>query len=112
MTIFQMLGQSGLLTLLGMAVVFAFIIILIVCMNVLHGVVHALRLDKDEVKPVSKPAAKVSASFNIFIADFIKHWTCRKHICRCHSCSVKRLVRVTDCKFSNSYFSHFNFYLL
>lgn len=61
MTIFQMLGQSGLLTLLGMAVVFAFIIILIVCMNVLYGVVHALRLDKDEVKPVSKPAAKVSA---------------------------------------------------
>lgn len=60
MTIFQMLGQSGLLTLLGMAVVFAFIIILIVCMNVLHGVVHALRLDKDEVKLVSKPAAKVS----------------------------------------------------
>lgn len=61
MTISQMLGQSGLLTLLGMAVVFAFIIILIVCMNVLRCVVHVLKLDKDEVKPVAKAAVKVAA---------------------------------------------------
>lgn len=58
MTISQMLEQSGLLTLLGMAVVFAFIIILIVCMNLLHCVVHAFKLDKDEVKPVAKSAVK------------------------------------------------------
>ncbi len=58
MTISQMLGQSGLLTLLGMAVVFAFIIILVVCMNILHCVVHALKLDKDEVKPAAKAAVK------------------------------------------------------
>ena len=53
-----MLGQSGLLTLLGMAVVFAFIIILIVCMNVLRCVVHALKLDK--VKPAAKAAVKAA----------------------------------------------------
>lgn len=54
MTITQMLGQSGLLTLLGMCVVFSFIIILILCMKLLHIVVHALKLDKEE--PVATPA--------------------------------------------------------
>lgn len=57
MTISEMLVQSGLLTLLGMCVVFSFIIILIICMNLLKVVVHALKLDKDEVKPVVKKAA-------------------------------------------------------
>ncbi len=57
MTISEMLVQSGLLTLLGMCVVFSFIIILIICMNLLKFVVHALKLDKDEVKPVVKKAA-------------------------------------------------------
>ena len=48
MTISQMLNQSGLLTLLGMCVVFAFIVILILCMKLLQIVVHALKLDKDK----------------------------------------------------------------
>lgn len=64
MTIMQMLGQSGLLTLLGMGVVFSFIIILILSMTVLQKVLHALKLDKD--KEVSKvkvaPAATVKAN--------------------------------------------------
>lgn len=46
MTITEMLGQSGLLTLLGMCVVFSFIIILIICMKALQTVLHALKLDK------------------------------------------------------------------
>ena len=46
MTISQMLGQSGLLTLLGMCVVFSFIIILIICMNLLRVAVRAFKLDK------------------------------------------------------------------
>lgn len=50
MTISEMIGQSGLLTLLGLGVVFAFIIILIACMKLLHAVVHALKLDKDDSK--------------------------------------------------------------
>ena len=54
MTITEMLGQSGLLTLLGMCVVFAFIIIMIICMNLLKIVVHALKLDKTEEKPQAK----------------------------------------------------------
>ena len=67
MTISQMLGQSGLLTLLGMGVVFAFLIILILCMHLLHSVLHALKLDKIEnnsksksTAPVSQPAQTVS----------------------------------------------------
>lgn len=50
MTISQMLSQSGLLTLLGMGVVFAFLIIMILGMNLLHFIVHAFKLDKDVKK--------------------------------------------------------------
>ena len=66
MTISEMLSQSGLLTLLGMCVVFAFLIIMILGMNLLHAVIHALKLDKDakpEVKTQSaKPAPSVVSS--------------------------------------------------
>lgn len=48
MTISEMLGQSGILTLLGMAVVFSFLIILIACMNLLRVIVKAFKLDKEE----------------------------------------------------------------
>lgn len=59
MTIVDMLGQSGLLTALGMGVVFSFIIIMIICMYILHAVLHALGKDVDEV--ADKPAASSSA---------------------------------------------------
>lgn len=47
MTISQMLQQSGILTLLGMCVVFSFLIIMILSMNLLRLVVRWLHLDKD-----------------------------------------------------------------
>jgi|WetSurMetagenome_2_1015567.scaffolds.fasta_scaffold718067_1 oxaloacetate decarboxylase (Na+ extruding) subunit gamma len=47
MTITQMLQQSGLLTVLGMGIVFLFIIIMIIVMRVLHTVIHAFHLDND-----------------------------------------------------------------
>ena len=50
MTIAEMLGQSAILTLLGMGVVFSFLIILIGCMNVLRIVVHVVGWDKEEPK--------------------------------------------------------------
>lgn len=59
MTITEMLGQGGLLTLLGMSVVFGFIIILIICMKLLHGFVHLFKLDKEKpTAPVSTAAPK------------------------------------------------------
>ena len=60
MTITEMLGQSGLLTLLGMCVVFSFIIILIICMTIMKAVIHALKLDKDE--PAKTPVASAPAA--------------------------------------------------
>ena len=48
MTISEMLQQSGILTLLGMGVVFAFLIVLIACMHLLHGVIHAFKLDTEK----------------------------------------------------------------
>ena len=65
MTITEMLGQRGLLTLLGMCVVFSFIIIMILGMKLLHVVLHALKLDVD--KPTDSvnavgTSANVSAS--------------------------------------------------
>lgn len=79
MTISEMLGQSGLLTLLGMCVVFGFLIVLIVCMNLLHMVVHALKLDKGAsatTKPktssapvvVTKPVADQGAIIAAIVA--------------------------------------------
>lgn len=63
MTINEMLGQSGLLTLLGMCVVFSFIIILIICMKLLQLAVHAFKLDKQAPEQnASTPSASAPAS--------------------------------------------------
>jgi oxaloacetate decarboxylase gamma subunit len=56
-----MFGQSGILTLLGMAIVFGFLIIMIVSITVVGKIIHALGLDKDlQQKPV--PAASATPS--------------------------------------------------
>jgi oxaloacetate decarboxylase gamma subunit len=47
MTIVEMLGQSGVLTLLGMSVVFGFLIVMIISITLAGKVIHALGLDKD-----------------------------------------------------------------
>jgi oxaloacetate decarboxylase gamma subunit len=62
-----MLEQSGVLTLLGMGIVFGFLVILIISVTVVGKVIHALNLDKDAgavPKPVSSgpsTAAKTTA---------------------------------------------------
>ncbi|HHU36474.1 MAG TPA: OadG family protein [Treponema sp.] len=48
MTIPEMLSQSGTLTLLGLGVVFSFLIILIGCMKLIEIVVRVTGLDKEE----------------------------------------------------------------
>lgn len=58
MTISEMIGQSGILTLLGMGVVFSFLIIMILAMYLLHAILHAVGADKvEEAKPASPQAA-------------------------------------------------------
>jgi oxaloacetate decarboxylase gamma subunit len=58
----DMLGQSGVLTLLGMGIVFSFLVILIVAVTLTGKVIHALALDKDVRQPVKAPAASGPAS--------------------------------------------------
>lgn len=60
MTIVDMLGQSLILTLLGMGVVFAFLIILIICLTLVKHCLHALKLDVEA--PKAQAAAPVSVS--------------------------------------------------
>jgi oxaloacetate decarboxylase gamma subunit len=61
MTIVDMLGQSGILTVLGMGVVFLFIIIMIICMGLVHKIVHALKLDVENEEAVSAAPVAVVA---------------------------------------------------
>jgi len=68
MTITEMLGQSGILTLLGMGVVFAFLVIMIGAMNLLRVLVHAFKLDAEKpetsVQSTSASAPEPVASQN------------------------------------------------
>ena len=62
MSIGEMLGQSAVLTLLGMCVVFSFLIILIGCMNLLRAFIKAKGWDKEEEAAASSaPVAAASA---------------------------------------------------
>ena len=47
MTILEMLGQSGVLAVLGMGIVFSFLLIMVISVTCLGGVVRALGLNKD-----------------------------------------------------------------
>lgn len=69
MTITQMLGQSLILTGLGMGVVFSFLIIMI-CFVLLSGkIIKALKLDKDDKAPQSgAPVANSAAQTNAIVA--------------------------------------------
>ena len=60
MTVLEMFSQSGILTLLGMGVVFFFMIL---AMIALHAVVHALKWDAEPAgeQPVVAPSVSVPA---------------------------------------------------
>jgi oxaloacetate decarboxylase gamma subunit len=62
MTITEMLGQSAILTVLGIGVVFSFLIIMIGAMMLLHAVLHALKLDVNKETAQGASAAKQSAA--------------------------------------------------
>ena len=64
MTIVEMLGQSALLTGLGMGVVFGFLIILIIFMTITSKVIKALGLDKDTPKATAGNASAAPAQNN------------------------------------------------
>ena len=68
MTIAEMLNQSIILTLLGMGVVFSFLIILIGFMNLLRVVVHAAGWDKEEPKADATTAAAPAVDQKAIVA--------------------------------------------
>jgi oxaloacetate decarboxylase gamma subunit len=53
MTIAEMLGQSGVLTLLGMGIVSGFLIVMIICISLAGKAIHALGVDKDVAGPAA-----------------------------------------------------------
>ncbi|GHV57860.1 hypothetical protein AGMMS49579_24350 [Spirochaetia bacterium] len=58
MTIVEMLGQSGVLTVMGMGTVFSFLVIVIITVTLMGKVVHALGADKDVTQPTpARPSA-------------------------------------------------------
>lgn len=61
------LSQSGLLTLLGMGIVFGFLIVLIIFMKLTAWIIKALKLDKEE-QPKAKTTAKVSNTQEVVAA--------------------------------------------
>ena len=83
MTIVDMLGQSGTLTLLGMGIVFGFLIIMICTVTVMGKLVHALGVDKNLTGPapagVSPPpaggkdsGAAVTAAISAAVSEYRK----------------------------------------
>ena len=66
MTIIDMLGQSGVLAVLGMGIVFSFLLIMVISVTCLGKVTQALGLNKDVGQPQAasgqaSPAAKTTA---------------------------------------------------
>ena len=47
MTIFDMLGQSGSLTILGMGVVFGFLVIMVICVTIMGKIIGSIGRNKD-----------------------------------------------------------------
>lgn len=69
MTIAQMLEQSGILTLLGLCVVFSFLIILILAMNLLRIFVKAFHLEKKSAEKGTTTSTSAPASSAASNAD-------------------------------------------
>ncbi|MDR0411870.1 MAG: OadG family protein [Treponema sp.] len=61
MTIGEMFQQSAILTVLGMATVFIFLWLMIICINLVGKMVHFLGLDKD-IPPRNKLSKKTNNS--------------------------------------------------
>jgi oxaloacetate decarboxylase gamma subunit len=79
MTIAEMLGQSGVLTVLGMGVVFGFLVILVFAVTLTGKAIHGLGLDRDlQPQPAAAGAAAgspdgaVVAAITVAVTEFRK----------------------------------------
>ncbi|MDR1575234.1 MAG: OadG family protein [Treponema sp.] len=71
MTIAEMLGQSGVMTLLGMGTVFGFLIVLIIAVTVMGKIFNALGLNKDAPSPAGKTGPAASGAGNAAVTAAI-----------------------------------------
>jgi oxaloacetate decarboxylase gamma subunit len=62
MTIADMLGQSGVLTVLGMGIVFGFLVIMIISITLAGKIIRALGADTPGPVPAGVPAARGGGS--------------------------------------------------
>ena len=77
MTIFDMFQQSAILTVLGMAVVFAFLWVMIICVNLVGKIIHATGADQpgneipieEGTTSSSAPIAAISAAIAAFTLE-------------------------------------------
>ena len=80
MTIIEMLKQSGILTVLGMTVVFVFLWIMVICINITGKLIHKMGMDKDleqSKNAIYKPQgdnkkSEVTAAITAAITEFRK----------------------------------------
>ena len=86
MTIMEMLGQSGVLSVLGMSVVFGFLIIMVVSVTLMGKIVHALGVDKDVTqspKSVTGTSAAnstaITAAISAAVTEYQKNIEGGKH---------------------------------
>ena len=61
MTILEMLGQSGVLTVLGMGIVFSFLVIMVICVTIMGKIFQALGANKGAAAPGASVQAAGSA---------------------------------------------------
>ena len=76
MTIVQMLEQSGVLTLLGMGVVFGFLVIMVICVGIMGKVMLALGVNKgvDVGSSAEIPSTGKSASVAAVISAAVSEY--------------------------------------
>ena len=74
MTVTEMFGQSGVLTLLGIAVVFSFLLILIVCVSIMGRVIQKLspRGSNTQVAVVS-PGLQITAAISAAVNEYLNN---------------------------------------
>ena len=78
MTILEMLGQSGILAILGMGVVFGFLVIMVICVTVMGKIIQAMEGNKGAGEPqaggpaLGANAAAVTAAIAAAVTEYQK----------------------------------------
>jgi oxaloacetate decarboxylase gamma subunit len=72
MTIVEMLGQSGVLTMLGMGIVFGFLVIMIISITVVGRIIQALGSTAAPVTGAAGNNAEITAAITAAVNEYRK----------------------------------------